>query len=171
MHVSFHNIQTLGQFFEPLYQWSLAVWLFKFSIYIQRTVVAYLLPPTARLICIWIRRVSGYYLIHSHILVCIWYNKILLVFCPSSHLSSRHVYRSLAISILIFYTDSHHISLTSHHKAHLYWIRQVSGCYLILICIWYDIHTAWSRKWKLISCVRSKILHNESAMPATYYVI
>ena len=124
----------------------------------------------------WIRRVSGYYLIHLRILVCIWYDKILLIFCPSSHLSSRHVYQSLAVSILIFYTDSRHISLTSHHKACLYWIWQVSGCYLILespilICIWYDIHAAWSRKWKLISCVRSKILHNESAMPATYYVI
>ena len=111
----------------------------------------------------WIWRVSGYYLIHSRILVCIWYNKILLVFCPSSHLSSCHVYQSLAISILIFYTDSCCISPTSHHKACLYWIWQVSGCYIIfelpiLICIWYNIHTAWSRKWKLISCVRSNDL-------------
>ena len=35
-----------------IYQWSLAVRLFKFSIYIQWTVVAYLLPPTTRLVCI-----------------------------------------------------------------------------------------------------------------------
>ena len=35
-----------------IYQWSLAVWLFKFSIYIQWTIVTYLLPPTTRLVCI-----------------------------------------------------------------------------------------------------------------------